>query len=102
MDKNEALNIAEKYAELIRNSYNLQNVFLFGSYAKGTFRDESDIDLAIVLNEMDDFFKVQLDLMKLRRKIDSRIEPHPFLSKDFNATNPLANEIMKYGVKLTQ
>ena len=35
--------------------------------------------------------------MRSRRKIDSRIEPHPFKEKDFNITNPIVNEIVKYG-----
>ena len=33
---------------LIRNSVNPQKIYLFGSYADGTFSDESDIDLCIV------------------------------------------------------
>jgi uncharacterized protein len=35
--------------------------------------------------------------MRIRRKIDSRIEPHPFREKDFEITNPLVNEIIKHG-----
>jgi hypothetical protein len=35
--------------------------------------------------------------MRLRRKIDSRIEPHPFREKEFDITNPIVNEIVKYG-----
>ena len=30
---------------LIRNSVNPQKIYLFGSYADGTFSDESDIDM---------------------------------------------------------
>jgi len=43
---------------------------------------------------------MQLELMRLRRKIDSRIEPHPFKEIDFNYTNPLVNEILKYGLEI--
>ena len=35
--------------------------------------------------------------MRLRREIDSRIEPHPIKESDFNQSNPLVNEIKKYG-----
>ena len=41
-----------------------------------------------------------LRLMKMRRKIDSRIEPRPFKTSDFNISNPLAREIMNTGVKV--
>lgn len=35
-------------------------------------------------------------LMKIRRTIDSRIEPHPFKENDFVLSNSLANEILRY------
>jgi hypothetical protein len=38
--------------------------------------------------------------MRLRRKIDSRIEPHPFRVRDFNLSDPIAYEIMKYGKEI--
>lgn len=33
-------------------------------------------------------------------KIDCRIEPHPFREDDFNITNPIVSEIMKYGQEI--
>jgi len=39
-------------------------------------------------------------MMKLRRRIDLRIEPHPFILSDFNQNDPLVNEILKYGIRL--
>lgn len=39
---------------------------------------------------------MQLELMRLRRKIDSRIEPHPFRESEFEISNPIVNEILKY------
>lgn len=46
--------------------------------------------------------EMQLELMRLRRKIDSRIEPHPFRENEFNLSNPLVSEIIKYGKDLNQ
>ena len=74
--------------------------YLFGSYAKGNEHIDSDIDIAIVIGKMDDFFSVQMQLMRLRRTIDLRIEPHPILEEDFNAQNPFAYEIQKTGIEL--
>jgi len=53
-----------------------------------------------VFKDYSDSANMQLELMRLRRKIDSRIEPHPFKEIDFNYTNPLANEILKYGLEI--
>lgn len=97
MDKKDALNIAVKYAEVIKSKYDFVKIILFGSYAKGNYNDDSDIDIAVVFKDYNNLIDMQLDLMRLRRKIDSRIEPHPFREKDFNITNPIVNEIIKYG-----
>ena len=48
-----------------------------------------------------DTFDMQVKLMKLRRKFDTRIEPHAFRESDFEISNPLANEILKTGLEIT-
>jgi hypothetical protein len=53
-----------------------------------------------VLENMTNFFSTQMLLMRLRRKIDLRIKPHPIGEKDFNAMNPFACEIEKNGIEI--
>jgi predicted nucleotidyltransferase len=98
MDKEEALRIAGVYVDSISKKYNILQAILFGSFAKGTNHEDSDIDIALIVNNVTDIIDTQIDLMRLRRKIDLRIEPHPFLKNDFNKGNPVANEILKYGI----
>lgn len=102
MDKTDALKVAQLYAKVIKENYNYNyiKVILFGSFAKGNFTENSDIDIAVVLNDYNNLMDVQLDLMRLRRKIDSRIEPHPFRERDFELSNPLVDEIIKYGQEI--
>ena len=100
MDKGEALKIANLYIDSISNKYSILQAFLFGSYAKGTNHDDSDIDVAVVSNNVTDIIDTQIDMMKLRRKVDLRIEPHPFMLGDFNQNDPLVNEILKHGIKI--
>ena len=97
MDKRDAIDIAYKYALAIRGKYDCEQIFLFGSYAKGNFNKDSDIDIAVVLNDFENILDIQFELMKIRRSIDSRIEPHPFRLKDFELSNPVVSEIIKYG-----
>ena len=85
---------------LIPKEYGIKKAYIFGSYAKGKEREGSDIDVAIVLNNMSDFFSTQRQLMKLRRKVDLRIEPHPIQDTDFNSLNPFAFEIKQTGVEI--
>jgi predicted nucleotidyltransferase len=100
MDKGEALIIANLYIDSISNKYTIIQAYLFGSFAKGTNHEDSDIDVAVVVNNVADIIDTQIDMMKLRRKIDLRIEPHPFEISDFNQNDPLVNEILKHGIKI--
>ncbi len=50
---------------------------------------------------MTDFFATQMKLMRIRRKVDLRIEPHPIKEDDFTGMNPFANEIRKSGIEIT-
>ena len=97
MDKREALRIAGVYIDFISTKYNIKQAILFGSFAKGTNHDDSDIDIAVVIKDYSNLLDIQLELMRLRRKIDSRIEPHPFRESEFELSNPIVSEIIKYG-----
>ena len=94
------IDTAKVFLQMIPLSMELKKAYLFGSYAKGNEHIDSDIDLAIVVGKMDDFFSTQMQLMRLRRTIDLRIEPHPILDVDFNNQNPFAFEIQKTGIEL--
>lgn len=102
MDKKAAFKIANDYISFLlkQKDLNIKKAYLFGSYAKGRFNEDSDIDLAIILKNLKDDFEMQVKLMKLRRNFDTSIEPHPFDEKDFDDTNPFAYEIMKTGIKI--
>jgi uncharacterized protein len=100
MDKGQAIEIAKKYIASIGNKFDIQSAILFGSYAKGNNHENSDIDIAIILNHVTDIIDAQVEMMKLRRRIDLRIEPHPFNFQDFNRIDPVVNEILKYGVEI--
>lgn len=100
MDKGEALKIANRYIDALSNKYTIQQAFMFGSFAKGTNHEDSDIDIAIVVKNVSDIIDTQIDMMKLRRKVDLRIEPHPFMLNDFNQDNPVVSEILKHGIKI--
>ncbi|MBI5214718.1 MAG: nucleotidyltransferase domain-containing protein [Ignavibacteriae bacterium] len=102
MDNREALTIAKRYAESINRKYDSVRVYLFGSYIRGNYHDDSDIDIAVVFKEYDNTLEIFLELMRLRRSIDSRIEPHPFREQDFTYSNPLACEILKYGKSIVR
>lgn len=101
MDQRESIDLAKKYLDFLRKeNFQIAQAYLFGSYAKGTNRPESDIDIALIFNELKDEIDMQIQLMKLRRKFDLRIEPHPFEKKDLDENNPFLNEILHTGISI--
>ena len=79
---------------------NQKHAPLFGSYTKGNPREDSDIDIAIIFSDYSNRLDRQVELMKLTREVDSRIEPHPFREKEFEISNPFVNEIVTYGKEI--
>ncbi len=91
--------IVEKYIqELQKNGIPIQEAIIFGSYAKGSIKEESDIDVALVSPAFTgDRFEDRRKIVPLRRKIDSRIEPIPFRPDDFSEGGNLVDEIKRTG-----
>lgn len=99
MDKNEVIELVRKYKNLLKGEVDFDKVYLFGSYAKGNYTQDSDIDVAIVVNNLDDdFFKTTPILWKLRRQIDIRIEP--VLIENKNDVTGFLDEIERYGIEV--
>ncbi|MCJ7484136.1 MAG: nucleotidyltransferase domain-containing protein [Thermodesulfovibrionales bacterium] len=88
--------------ELERNNIPIQEAIVFGSYAKGDPKEESDIDIALVSTAFTgDRFEDRRKIVPLRRKIDNRIEPIPFRPEDFEQGGNLVDEIKKTGKAIT-
>lgn len=76
MDKTEVINKVKKYAELVKKTFPVRLVILFGSYAKNCAGEHSDIDVAVVVDRNDrDYLESRQQLFKLGTEIDCRIEP---------------------------
>lgn len=100
MDKRQALSIANRFVSTVKSKYDVRKAILFGSFSKDTNRDDSDIDIALIFNNIPDIIDMQIELMKLRRNVDLRIEPHPFNEHEFNIYDPVVKEIIKYGIEI--
>jgi len=100
MDKRKAITKAQNYVDNVSKKYELVQAFVFGSYAKGNFRADSDIDVAIVLKNVRNLFDAQVDLLHMRQDEDLQIEPHTFRDTDFNTDDPLVHEILQAGLEL--
>jgi predicted nucleotidyltransferase len=94
--------VLERYCqELIRVKLPIAGIYLFGSYAKGTQKEQSDIDIAIFWDK-DTLNRLEADvqLLKLTRNIDLRIEPHSFCREDVIDPDPFVKEILAHGKRI--
>jgi len=100
-DREEIRRIAEQYVRLINAAMKVKKAYLYGSAVSGRFTKNSDIDIAIVADDFSgDVIEDLLMLMKLRRQIDNRIEPHPFKPDDFELDDPFVAEIISTGIEI--
>ena len=85
----------KKYIEKISQYYKVEAIILFGSYAKGTENEDSDIDIAIISSDFSDIIEDGAKLIGLTWKIDTRIEPHPITTEDYEKiSNPFIKEVI--------
>ncbi len=96
MDKEQAVKLAKRYKSAVAECLPLKALYLYGSFSKGTYTDDSDIDIAVVVDHLNsDYFADTPLLWKLKRKISNLIEP-VLLIEDHN--NPLYADILKTGI----
>ena len=98
MDKAKARKLVEQYANIVINNMVVNKIILYGSYARGDYRKDSDIDVAVIVpkesvskNIIDDMAK----LFKLRRNISTDIEP--VLLIDEEDASGFLESISEYG-----
>ncbi len=91
----------KRYIEKISQYYKIEAIILFGSYAKGTENEDSDIDIAIISSDFSDVIEDGAKLIGLTWKIDTRIEPHPITTEDYQkVSNPFVREVVDTGIKV--
>ena len=98
---NRIMESIQKYVKKISKYYKIEAIILFGSYAKGTENENSDIDIAIISSDFNDIIEDGAKLIGLTWKIDTRIEPHPITKEDYETiSNPFVKEVVDTGIKV--
>lgn len=101
--------IIKRYAEQIRTKFEIHELILFGSYARGTATAESDVDLAVVFKkEIQARSEVLIVLCDLAYEIlletDIDISPFPvstaeLLTPDSYSNPDLIKNILHEGIR---
>jgi predicted nucleotidyltransferase len=99
MDKSTVIKIAKDYVNLVLKNMKPKEIILYGSYAKGTAREDSDIDIAVIVSKViNDYLDEAAMLYMLRVEIDSRIEP--ILLEDIYDRSGFLDDVRKTGYTL--
>jgi predicted nucleotidyltransferase len=97
----EAINRAVKdYTDNVRRAMPVDKVVLFGSYAKGTATELSDVDICFFLNSFEGKRRVDIlkELLRLTRGHKGVFfEPTVFPTSEIENGNPFVKEILSTG-----
>ena len=103
MIQKNALQLASLFVNTIKKKgIPVKKAFLFGSWAKGTANEQSDIDVCVVSPAFgEDYTSEMTKLLTIAQTVDSRIESIPFNIRDIqDPYSSLASEIRTTGIPL--
>ncbi len=96
-------NVIESYLADLSSEIEIHKAILFGSYAKGTDHEDSDIDLAIFTDSLRDLERVEgikYLLKKARKYRQVDLQPIPFTSDDYKERLGIVDEIIRTGLEV--
>jgi len=85
----------------VLDKVNLQKVILFGSFAKGTQHECSDIDIALISPDYRecDYLNESVKAMDIFEDFDDRVEPHLFSPEEMLSDDDVfVKEIKRTGI----
>ena len=96
--------IAKKYADDVKKVMPVDKVILFGSHAKGTADEQSDIDICFFLPSFGTKRKMDIiyELLKISDMLykDIYFEPIAFPTSEIDRENPFVKEVLRTGIEL--
>ncbi len=99
MDKGTALKNSKKYAASVKEQFPESKIILYGSYSDGEPTEESDIDIAVIINNFTgNWLKTSSQLWRYTENIDTRIEP--VLLDAMDDQSGFCEHILKTGIEL--
>jgi len=104
MGRSQAIRIIKRFIKALkREGIPIDHVILYGSYARGKVRPDSDIDVAVVSKQFGkDRVEEGMALFRIAGEIDTRLEPVPVSTQAYENDTwiPLIFEIREKGLHL--
>jgi len=97
-------NILKEYLNNLSNEINIKSAILFGSYATGNQKADSDVDIAIFSDHFSLIDRTEAIAFLLDKTLEYGIDLQPlaFESKDLENyhDNPFVSEIVNCGIRI--
>lgn len=92
---------AREYVSEVRRVLPVDRAVLFGSYAKGTASEHSDVDIGFFIHDMNGRRRVDIvaELLGIGQKYYkvASFEPAVFPTSEIDNNNPFVNEVLRTG-----
>jgi len=101
--KNQLVDEIRNVLTQISTKHDIQEAYLFGSYAMGNQKEYSDVDIAIILGSIrnDSQYDESFEIFHKMQNYNSLFEPICFQKDKFNDEKDfLINNIKTYGIKI--
>ncbi|MFQ6082621.1 MAG: nucleotidyltransferase domain-containing protein [Candidatus Aminicenantia bacterium] len=87
---NKVIKIINKYIRIISKDISVERVILFGSYVRGDYDRESDIDLAVISPDFSkkDYLENIQYLYRIGSDMEEIIEALPYTSEEYENADP--------------
>ena len=94
--------VIKNYVSDLIKEINVEKVILFGSCAKGSMHDQSDVDLAIFSDYFKDINRIDGIRFLVLRAMDYNIdiEPQAFTMDNYAKPMGIVEEILKTGIEI--
>ncbi|TFJ93741.1 nucleotidyltransferase domain-containing protein [Lentibacillus salicampi] len=94
----------EQFLSNISSEIPVKKAVLFGSFAKGTYDEDSDIDLAIFSDYFENMLRVEgtTYLLIQAQEFDLDLEPVAFTGKEYDERLGIVDEILKTGIDVQE
>ena len=94
--------VVRQYAQQVNERYNPKAIYLYGSHARGTNKETSDIDIAVIVEPIntDRYIDIFADLFSIAAKMKANIEPNLLIDDGaYNKYSFLA-EVLETGLPI--
>lgn len=95
--------IVEDYLEELSSEIKIDKAILFGSYAKGDYGIDSDIDLAIFsdsFKDMDRIESIKYLLKRARKYRGVDLQPISFTNQDYEERLGIVEDVLRTGIEV--